>query len=256
MIDAVALRLGAAHPRVDDRRLRPARHRAQPRGQPAGQLGAARQLPDRRRALRVRGGRLRRKLRPAVPGHGSPRPRSTTPASPPWPTAPATATRSTASWPHWTRGPHARPRSSAACVAHDVPVATAYSARGHRRRPAHGGARRPGRGRRPGARPGAPAGALPAAGRRDRRRCRRARRRSGADNDEVWCDMVGLDATSELEELGRQGGRMRALVFGAAAGDRRGPARAGRRPRAHAPGPALRPPRGGRRPARCGPTGW
>ena len=42
-----ALRRRAAHPRVDARRLRPARHRAQPRGQPARQLGAARQLPDR-----------------------------------------------------------------------------------------------------------------------------------------------------------------------------------------------------------------
>ena len=54
--------------------VRPARHRAQPRGQPARELGAARQLPDRRRQVRVHRRRLRRQLRPAVQGDGPPRP--------------------------------------------------------------------------------------------------------------------------------------------------------------------------------------
>ena len=99
-----------------------------PRREPAVELGPARQLPDGRRELRVRGGRRRRQLRPPVPGHGSPRP----PRGPPLrhPGRPGPQRRH-----HQRAGgavdlePDARPRSRGVCIAHDVPVATAYSAR-------------------------------------------------------------------------------------------------------------------------------
>ena len=71
VVDAVPLRRGAAHPRMDARRLRPARRRALARGQPARQLGAPRQLPDRRRQVRLHRRRQRRELQPAVQGDGT-----------------------------------------------------------------------------------------------------------------------------------------------------------------------------------------
>ena len=68
------LRRHPPHPRVDPARLRPARRGPLAGGQPAGQLGAARQLPDRRRQVRLHRGRQRRQLPPAVHGDGTPRP--------------------------------------------------------------------------------------------------------------------------------------------------------------------------------------
>ena len=67
-----------------------------------------------------------------------------TPASPPWPNGRPGATRSTAIVADWTAARRPR-RSKRRCVAHDVPVATAYTAARHRRRPPHGRPRRPGR---------------------------------------------------------------------------------------------------------------
>ena len=63
----------------------------------------------------------------------------------------------------------------ARCVAHDVPVATAYTAADIFADPHFDRTRRPGDGRRSGGRPGAPAGAVPALRRRAERRCRPAR---------------------------------------------------------------------------------
>ena len=101
----------------------------EPRRQPALELGAPRQLPDAPTGsyVCVVAG-VRRQLRAAVPGHGPPRPRSRTRASPPWPTGPATATPSTRWWREWTSAQTAA-EVERACVAHDVPVATAYTAR-------------------------------------------------------------------------------------------------------------------------------
>ncbi len=118
------LRVGDAGARVDLRRLRPARRGAVPGGQPAGQLGAARQLPHGRRQVGVHRRRERRQLRPAgllADGHGDRRRGRRSPTGSPG------ATRSTSSW---RRGPGRWPRAEVvdACVAHDVPVATAYTA--------------------------------------------------------------------------------------------------------------------------------
>ena len=83
--------------------LRPARHGAHARGQPARQLGAARQLPDRRRQVRVHRRRLRRQLRPPVQGDGPARPARRPALRHAAPTGPAGATRSTASSPSGRR---------------------------------------------------------------------------------------------------------------------------------------------------------
>ena len=103
-----ALRRGAAHPRVDAPRVRHSSAIVRvARGQPARELGAARQLPDRRRQVRVHRRRERRQLLAPVQGDGPHRSRSTTRASPGSPTAPRTTTRSTGSSPS---GRLARPR--------------------------------------------------------------------------------------------------------------------------------------------------
>ena len=70
-----ALRRRPADPRVDPRRLRPPRRGANARGQPPRELGAARQLPDARRQVRVHRRGVRHELRPPVRGHGAARPR-------------------------------------------------------------------------------------------------------------------------------------------------------------------------------------
>ena len=145
----------------------------EPGGQPAGQLGAARQLPHRRRQVRVRRRRQRRQLRPAVrrPWVGPSSP--TIHGATGWPSGPRAATRSTASSPTWTRTLTAA-RGRRRCVAHDVPVATAYTAADIFADP-HIAARgdlvtR----RRPGGRTGPPAGAVPPLRRRGPWPCPRA----------------------------------------------------------------------------------
>ncbi len=91
--------------------------------------------PTRRRQVRVHRRRLRRQLRPAVQGHGAPRPARRSALRASSPTGPRTATRSTASS---RSGPRRSTRATIEerCVAHDVPVATAYTVGRHLRRPA------------------------------------------------------------------------------------------------------------------------
>ena len=196
-----ALRRRAAHPRVDAGRVRPARHRAHARRQSARELGAARQLPDPRRQVRVHRRRLRRELRAPVQGDGPARPRSTIRASPSSPTAPRTATRSTASSPS---GP---PRSTRRdieerCVAHDVPVATAYTAADIFADPHIAARGRPRHRRRSGDRSDPSTGAVPARrrrpnrSRRPARRARRAHRRGAAVRSAL--------STAELDDAARR----------------------------------------------------
>ncbi len=67
-----ALRVDPPSARMDTRRLRPHRDGPHPRGEPDGQLGAARQFPHCGRRLRLHRGGLGCQLRPALPGHGAP----------------------------------------------------------------------------------------------------------------------------------------------------------------------------------------
>ena len=188
-----AVRLGAAHPRVDARRLRPARHGPRAGGQPPAQLGPARQLPHRRRQATCA---------------SSPAPTPTSAGcagpwtGPTWPTTPvrhpgrpgAGARRDQRH--RGRRGPPARPppRSRRPASPHDVPVGTAYSAADIFADP-HMAARGDlVDGRRPGGR--APSASRP---RSPPRRAPARRRRgpppgSGEHNDEVWCGLVGLSA--------------------------------------------------------------
>ena len=170
--------------------VRPARHRAQPRGQPARQLGAARQLPDRATA-------------------------STCASSPaPTPTSRACARRWTGPTSlddprfakladraahgdeingivaEWTATLDARRRSRQRCVAHDVPVATAYTAADIFADPHIDRPRRPRDRRRPGDRPDPPAGAVPAPRRRDAAAPAGAPR-LGEHTDEVLATLLG-----------------------------------------------------------------
>ena len=73
VVDAAALRLDPPGARVDHAGPGPARHRAPPRGQPHGELGAARQLPDQGRHLRLHRRGIQRELPPAVCRDGSSR---------------------------------------------------------------------------------------------------------------------------------------------------------------------------------------
>ena len=91
-----------------------------------------------------------------------------------------------------------------ACVDHDVPVATAYTARDIAARPALRGAPRSRLGGRPGAGPAPPAGALSPARGRVGAGARRGPALWAQHNREVWCDVVGL-SPSEFEALVAKG---------------------------------------------------
>ena len=192
--------VGAAHPRVDAGRLRPARHRcasARATGWPTPRRSTTTRRADGRYVCIVAGSDAN--FATAVRGDGPPRAGRRPAVQDAGRPGRATATRSTTSW---RRGPR---RSTAAEV--EAACLAARRARRHRvhrgrhlRRPAHGRARRPRHRRRPGGRPDAPAGAVPA-----RRRRRPPTRPSGAPrlgehNTEVWCDLVGLTG-DELAQL-------------------------------------------------------
>ena len=203
VIDAALYGAVAPRPRVDDRGVRPARRRAQPRGQPAREQRAARQLPHRRRQVRLHRRRLRRQLRPALPGDGPARAASTTRGSPGSPTGPRAATRSTASSPTG--------RESHTAVEIEARVRRARRARRdrvhrgrHVRRPALRGARRPRDRRRPGRRADAPAGAVPAVRRRAAAGARRARRGSASTPTRCSATLLGLEP-AELDVAARPG---------------------------------------------------
>ena len=193
------VRVHPAHPGVDHGRPGPPRADPRARGQPDGQLGSPRQLPHRRR----------RATSASWPG---PTPTSADCArpwaAPTWPTTP-----SGRRWPNgpprsdeindlvadWTRR-SLRPRVEARCIAHEVPVGTAYERRRHPGRPPHGRPGRPGHGRRPGRRPPS-ASRPPSPGSTATRPAAPAPAPAlGEHNDEVWCDLVGLSA-DELAAL-------------------------------------------------------
>ena len=114
--------------RMDAGRLRPTRDGPDPRGQPAGQLGAARQLPRPRTAPTSASWPARMPTSAASAGPWDAPSSSRTRASRPSPArCRARARRSTTWWPPG-RPDSARPRIEAACIAHDVPVGTAYTA--------------------------------------------------------------------------------------------------------------------------------
>ena len=142
--------------------------------------------PTARRQVRVHRRRLRRQLRAPVQGDGPARPARRSPLHASSPIGPRTATRSTASSPS---GPRRSTRATIEerCVAHDVPVATAYTAADIFADPHFDAARRSRDRRRPGDRSGPPAGAVSAPRRRDPGRAaggraapRRAHRRGAA----------------------------------------------------------------------------
>ena len=83
--------------------------------------------PTARREVRVHRRGLGHELRAALQGDGPTRPRRPIRATRSSPIGPPSATRSTASSPRGRRR-STRPRSKPRCVAHDVPVATAYTA--------------------------------------------------------------------------------------------------------------------------------
>ena len=154
-----ALRLHLAHSGVDDRRAGSHRPHPPTGRQPTPQLRAARQLPHRRRSLRLHRGRIRRQLLQAVRGHGSGGSDATTRGGPRSPSGPPMPTRSTTSSPD---GPGQRTAEEieAQCIEHGVPVGTIYDANDIMADPHMRGPGRPGHGRRPGGRTAAAAGSL------------------------------------------------------------------------------------------------
>ncbi len=135
-----AVRIGAAHPGVDHRRPGPSGHDEAPRREPAAQLGAARQLSGRRRALRLHRGRIGRQLRPAVRGHGTDRSRGRSPVVDPGP-AGGRRRRDQRTGGGLGGGPRRPTRSKSVCIDHGVPVGHHQRRRRHRGRPP---CRRPG----------------------------------------------------------------------------------------------------------------
>ena len=197
-----ALRVGPPGARVDARRLRHHRTGAQPRGEPDGQLRAARQLPRGGRILRLHRGRLGCQLRPSRAGRWVAPSSSRTRATPPSAARVEHGQEINDLVAAWAGGLGAA-EIEAACVEHGVPVGTAYTSADIFADP-HMAAR----GdlvddRGPGDRTGPPAGAVPAfRGPADAGAGRRAE--LGAHNREVWCELVGLSA-DELEHLGEAG---------------------------------------------------
>ncbi len=183
---------------MDARRLRPPGHRAPARGQPALALGPARQLPDRRRVLRLHRRRLRRQLPSSLPGHGPAGPgrgpalrhagraggprrrdqrhrrRLDRRASPPTRSRRAASSTTSRSAPP-TAPPTSSPTPTWRPGATSSPSTTRSSGRSASRRRFPGWPRTP----RPPPR-GAP--------------------RLGEHNHEVWCDLVGL-SEDELADL-------------------------------------------------------
>ena len=197
-----SLRRRPPHPRVDAAGLRPSRRRAQPRGEPARELGAARQLPDRRRQVRVHRRRLGRQLLPTLQGDGPRRPARRPPLHP-------------------ARGPrraqrrdqrarrrldrHPPRRRDRAALRRTRRSGRDRVHRGrHLRRPAHRRSRRPGDRRRPGRGSAATAGALSPPGGRSRRSRPPARPRLGEHTREVLGELLGL-AAADVDRLEQEG---------------------------------------------------
>ena len=179
-----ALRRGAAHPRVDARRVRPARHRAQPRGQPARELARRSTTTPPPTASTCASSPAPTRTSRACARRWTGPTCSTTRASPSSSTAPRTATRSTASSPTGPRRSTAAERRGALRRARRAGRDRVHRGR-HVRRPALRGPRRPRDRRRSGDRPDAPAGAVPALRRRAGRRCPRGAPVLGEHTDEV-----------------------------------------------------------------------
>ena len=117
--------------------VRPARHRAQPRGQPARELRAARQLPHRATASTSASSPAPTRTSPGCARRWSGPTCSTTRASPSSPTAPRAATRSTASSPTGPRRSTRREIEAALRRARRAGRDRVHRGR-HLRRPAHG----------------------------------------------------------------------------------------------------------------------
>ena len=178
-------------------------HRAPARGQPALHLGPARQLPDRRRVLRLHRGGLRRQLLPALRGHGPARPDRATRASPRWPSGPRDGDEingivADVDVGPDRRGDHGALRRARRAGRHRL------QRRRHLRRPAHGRPRRPRGGRRPGHRRRCASRRRSPACAATRPPSPRAPRVSVEHNREVWCDLVGL-SDDELADLAARG---------------------------------------------------
>ena len=157
-----ALRRGAAHPRVDARRLRPARHRAQPRGQPARQLRAARQLPDRATASTCASSPAPTRTSPGCARRWTAPTCSTTRASRKLADRAAHGDEINGIVAEWTATLDATRDRGALRRARRAGRDRVHRGR-HLRRPAHGRPRRPRDRRRSRHRADAPAGAVPAA---------------------------------------------------------------------------------------------